>query len=162
MSFAQAWQQASINQDGDSNNPPEPGLYDVAIIDTKAFVSKAGNEVLVIEMRVVAGPAEGYEWADVRGFGSEGQVKAAKSMCARLGVNVDAIGSLNDLAIELKRFEGLYYQVEVVQNGEYRNTYIQQQITPGQPGTANLPQSDVPNDTSDFDPPAGSGDDPGW
>lgn len=135
MTFdAQAWQQAST--DREDTEAPDPGLYDVALDDAKAFTSKAGNAVIVVEFRVVAGQNMGHRWSDVRGLQSEGAVKAAKAMCSRLGIRVDEVTSLDDIDTALKTLKGRYFEVEVVQNGEYRNSYVQ--------GPATSSSSDIP------------------
>lgn len=144
MSFDQAWAAAGDvdDQQTDNTDPPEPGVYDVALTDFRAFESKQGNEVLVVDWQVIAGPLKDYAWTQLGGFKTEGSAKAAKSMCARLGVNVAQVTSLAQLDQEGKAQIGGYYQVEIVQNGEWRNLYVQQKLQPGGPGTSDLPDND--------------------
>lgn len=142
MSFpTDVWQSTNIDQD-DNPGAPDPGpdgkaTFDVALDDARAFVSKAGNAVIVLNLRVVGGPLDNYQWGEVRGLKSEGQIKAAKATCARIGVgDLDTVTGIEDLESRLKEHVGTYYEIEVVQNGEYRNVYFQGKSTP----------SDVPND----------------
>lgn len=124
------WQAASIDQQDGSNEAPDPGpsgkaTFDVALDDARAFVSKAGNAVIVLDLRVTGGPMDSYQWSELRGLKTDGQVKAAKATCARLGVDVGAVTGLEDLDALLKERVGNFYEIDVVQNGEYRNVYVQ-------------------------------------
>lgn len=142
-----AWQQADIDNTADSK-APEPGVYETSVQDARAFTSEKGNDVMVVELRVLSGPEEGHTWSEVRGFKNEGSIKAAKSMCARLGVDVASINSLDRLDTALETVIGQYYAIEVKRNGEYLNTYITGRLTSAPP------KSDVPNDG--FEPVAAS------
>jgi hypothetical protein len=95
--------------------------------------------VIVLEMKVVGGPLDTYQWTELRGLKSEGQIKAAKATCSRLGVDVESVFGLEDIDAQLKALVGGYFEIEVVQNGEWRNVYVQ-----GRAGKA--PASDVPSD----------------
>lgn len=128
------WQNASI-EGGDQTEAPDPGVYDVTVTDGKAFVSKAGNPVIVVELQVLGGSSHNHQWAELRGLKTEGQVKAAKAMCARLGVDVDNVFGLADIDAQLKGCVGLYYTVEVKQNGDYRNVYVLGRCETAPPGT---------------------------
>jgi hypothetical protein len=140
MSFdANAWSNTSI--DGGGNEPPAPGTYEVALDDADYFTSKAGRDIIKLTLRVTHGIGDtpGHTWDEIRGLATEGQMKAAKATCARLGIDVDAVQSADDLKAELQACIGRYYTVEVKQNGQYRNTYINDRITGG-------PVSDIPSD----------------
>lgn len=126
------WQDADPDAGFENSEPPDPGLYEVSVQDARAFESKAGDDILVVEFRVITGPLTGHTWGVVNTFKSEGAVKVAKGMCSRLGVDVDGIGSLDELDTAVKAVLGNYYAVEVKQNGQYRNTYVE------------APLSDVP------------------
>lgn len=134
------WQSTSIDQN-DETEAPEPGAYDVTVTDARAFVSKAGNAVIVIDFQVLGGQSHGHQWTELRGLKTEGQIKAAKATCARLGVDVDTVFGLEDIDAQLKGCIGLYYTVEVKQNGEWRNVYVQGRCdTP--PPTTDVPAGD--------------------
>lgn len=144
----QAWQSAEINEDGERTSPPPPGDYEVTITDARAFTSKANNSVLIVDMKVLGGEQTGHEWSEMRGFGSDGAIKAAKAMCSRMGIDVATIASLDELDTAVKDTIGFYYAVRVVQNGDYRNTYVNDRVT-------GVPSTDVPVvDTRDFKPAA--------
>jgi hypothetical protein len=143
MTFpAQAWHNASI--ESDNNEAPDPGpegrmTLDVALTDGRAFVSKSGNPVIVLGFKVVGGGQhEGHEWDELRGMKTDGQIKAAKATCAKLGVDVATVVSFEEIEQQLKGCVGTYYEIEVVQNGEWRNVYVQ--------GRGGRTASDVPND----------------
>lgn len=122
MSFDESWGHASVDNDG--GEAPEPGIYDVAIDDAKAFTSRAGKDVLIFELRVVTGPAMGHQWTEMRGFDTAPQTKAAKSMCHQLDVPVDEVESLEGLDQQVKGLIGRYFEVDIVQNGQWRNCYV--------------------------------------
>jgi hypothetical protein len=134
------WQKTSIDQD--ASEAPEPGTYDVVVTDGRAFTSKAGNPVIVIGFEVLGGPYNGHQWDELRGLKTEGQIKAAKATCARLGVDVDNVFSLEDIEQQLKGCVGNYYTIDVKQNGDYLNTYVQGRCeTP--PPASDIPTTDV-------------------
>lgn len=140
-----AWQQADINTE-DRSGAPDPGTYTIALEDARAFESKAGNSVIVLDVKVVGGDLDGYSWGEVRGLESEGQIKAAKATCSRIGVDVEQVTSLEEIDALLKQHVGSFYDVNVVQNGAYRNVYFNGRVT------SFAAESDVPVDTSDFEP----------
>lgn len=142
---AGTWAAADPDAPLESKDPPDPGVYDVVIADARAFQSKAGKDTLIVEWNITAGPQTGYQWPDIYGFKSEGQTKAAKGLCSRIGVDVEGIAGLGDLDAAVKTRVGEYFTVEVRQNGDYRNTYVQ---ASSQPALV----SDVPNDA--FQPAA--------
>ena len=140
MTFdAQKWSDADPSADFEQKDPPPPGLYDVSVENARAFTSKQDKDFLVIELRAVSGRLEGHEWSVLFGFETEGAIKFAKGACERLGVDVAAVASLDELDTAVKGVVGEYLEVEVKQNGEYLNTYIQQRVTPGEPGTSDIP-----------------------
>lgn len=139
----QQWSSTTV----DSNNTsdaPEPGTYEVLLQDAKAFTSKAGEDYVALELKVATGEHAGHEWTELRSFRNEGAVKATKATVARLGMNVDEIATLDEFDSQLKQLVGTWYTVDVVQKGEYRNTYINGKVN-NEPVTP-----DVPADTSDF------------
>lgn len=147
---ASVWQTADPDAPLDSNDPPEPGEYTVVIAGARAFQSSKGNDIVIVEWNITNGPLTAYQWPDIYSFKNEGSVKAAKGMCARIGVDVEAIGSLEDLDARLHQRIGEYFTVEVKQNGQFRNTYVT-----GRPVGA---LSDIPNDGA-FEPVPANDDD---
>lgn len=129
MFDADAWKKTSLEQDNTNDGPPQPGEYEIEITSGKFFTSKAGNDVITLGMRVTRGDDAGYEWTELRGMASQGQMKAAKATCSRLGIDVDDIKSGDALDQALKACVGRYYSVRVVQNGDYRNVYINERVT---------------------------------
>lgn len=123
MSFADQWGAATVN-DSDRTEPPEPGLYEVALDDARAFTAQSGNPWFVVELRVVTGDQTGHKWSILADLAKEGGIKAAKSMSAKLGVDVSEIASIEDLDRLAKVHVGSYYTVDVVQKGDFRNTYV--------------------------------------
>jgi hypothetical protein len=141
MSFGDQWAVATVN-DSDRTDPPEPGTYETALTDARAFTAKtSGVDWFVIELRVLAGPQQDHTWSVLANLNKEGGVVAAKSMSAKLGVAIDDVHSLDDLDRLVKVHIGNYYSVDVVQNGEWRNTFIRERIA-----GATMPLSDVPSD----------------
>jgi hypothetical protein len=129
VSFSETWEKATV--DGTENtSPPPEGEYEVALISASAFTSKKGTEIVKRELRVVSPQQQGHEWTEIRSFGTQGAANAAKATCFRLGVDVDAVSSLEELDVELKALGGRYYEAKVVRNGEYLNTYIEGDATP--------------------------------
>lgn len=138
MSFDEHWE--SANADGPTNNePPEAGTYCVALIDGDAFVSKAGEDFAKLGFRDTA---SGHEWDVLLGFGSQGAANVAKGTCAAIGVSVDEVETLEDLASALKEHVGKFYDVTVKQNGDYRNTYIDGEAT-GTDVPAEMPEPEA-------------------
>jgi hypothetical protein len=146
MGFNDTWENATAKGGGD-NQPPEPGLYEAALTDTDAFVSKAGDEWVKLTLRRVT---DNHEWDVMLGFKSQKQANVTKGTLARIGVAVDEVASFDDFKSALKAVEGRYYEVEVKQNGDFVNTYINEQVD-GEP--------EVPADTADMQPAAAGGSD---
>jgi hypothetical protein len=128
MSFDDTWASATVEDQPDRTQPPEPGLYTVAIQDAKAITSEAGEDWVIIELEGIDGAAPNTEWSVLQGFKSPQQAGFTKRVCRDLGVDIDAVGSLDELDTALKPIVGRYFTVQVKQNGEYRNTYFQGQV----------------------------------
>lgn len=139
VGFNDTWPNATADGNSDDTTPPEPGLYEAALIVAKAFVSNAGDDWVKLEFRDVA---SGYDWAVLLGFKSQKQANVTKAACAKVGVNVEDVDSLEELSSALGCFEGRFFEVEVKQNGEFRNTYI----------NGECETSEIPADTSGMQP----------
>jgi hypothetical protein len=144
------WNDTNVDSKSEA---PEPGTYEVLLIDARAFTSKAGDDYVILELRVATGPSAGHEWSELRSFRDEKAVKATKATVSRLGMDVDGIATLDEFDHQLKQLIGNWYTVDIKQNGEYRNCYFNGKVTA-------MPATDVPADTSDFAPAhAGPADD---
>ncbi len=139
MSFAEAW--TSATTDTERSEAPEPGVYEVTLEDARAWTAQSGTDWFAVDLHVIAGASTGHQWSVLANLSKEGGVKAAKSMSAKLGVAIDEVSGLADLDRLLKVQVGNYYEVDVVQRGDFRNTYIRDRITGEQPA-----ESDVPSD----------------
>jgi hypothetical protein len=128
-SFDDTWATATVEDQPDRTQPPEPGLYTVAITDAKAITSQAGDDWVIIELQGIDGAAAEHNWSVLQGFKSPQQAGFTKRVCRDLGVDIDAVGSLDELDSALKPIAGRYFTVQVKQNGEYRNTYFQGQVS---------------------------------
>lgn len=128
------------NQSQESGQPPEPGLYEVELHEIKAFTSKAGADYVIAEFQVFTGPLKGHQWTVFQGFKSQEQTNVTFGFCAAIGIDPKQATSLDELEAMLKRFEGAYYVVEVVENGSFLNTYVRDRIK------EQAPTSDVPSD----------------
>ena len=142
MSFQEQWGSATVN-DSDKSSPPEPGTYEVALDDARAFTAKSGTDWFVVAFRVVTGQGIGHQWSVLANLAKDGGVAAAKSMSAKLGVPIDEVNCLEDLDRLAKLQVGGYYAVDVVQKGDFRNTYIRERVT-GETPASDVPASDVP------------------
>lgn len=130
----QAWESAEVD---DRAPAPDPGVYEVVVEDVQAFTSNSGNDIVVIGFKIATGPQAGYEWSELRGFKNEGSIKATKATCARLGVDVGSVTNLTELDAALKAAAvGNWYSIEVKQNGEYRNVYVNSKV---EAGTTDVP-----------------------
>lgn len=158
-----AWNAASEDGNFEPSEAPPDGLYEIMVTDFKAFESKAGKAIVVVELRAVGGAANGHEWAIVSGFGSPGAIGVTKSTCSRLGVDVahPSITGAPDPAAALAALDaagkaaavGQWFSVKVERKDDYTNTYIDSKLSPPaamQPA----PVSDVNSDTSGFQHPA--------
>lgn len=125
MTFEQQWANASADENPPSNmDPPGEGAFQVALTAAKALVSKKGNEVVILELRAVGPPSDGYEWTHFLRFEPQGVANIAKRTCHLIGVAVDAVESLDDLNEALQEHVGNYYDIEVKRNGDYLNVYF--------------------------------------
>lgn len=140
--FSDTWSATTVS-DNEQTEPPEPGTYEIALDDARAFTAKSGKDWFVVELRIVTGENMGHQWSVLADLTKDGGVKAAKSMSAKLGVPIDEIGSLDDLDRLAKQHVGSYYEVDVVQRGDFRNTYFRGPITGEQMSTSDVP-ADVP------------------
>lgn len=126
MTFADTWGTARVN-DGNTDNqgPPPEDDYDVVLIDAGAFVARSsGNEVAKFVLRVVSPNQSGWEWTELVNFKNQQAANFAKTTCARVGIDVSQVTTLEHLNMELKALIGNYYAVSVKRNGEYLNGYI--------------------------------------
>lgn len=142
----QQWNTTTV--DNGNSQAPEPGTYEVLLQDARAFTSRAGDDYVALDLKVATGAEAGHEWTELRSFKNDNAVKATKATVARLGVtDIDEIASLDEFDAKLKHLIGTWYAVDVKQNGEYRNVYFNGVVS-------NTPAmtSDVPADTSDFQP----------
>lgn len=148
-----AWQDAKVS-DGSGDPPPEPGTYWATVETAEVFTSNAGEDFIRMAYRIRGGPDDGYSWSMLGGsFGSEGAVSAAKTHCARLGIDVAAIGSQEELDQALRECVGRTYEINVKQNGEYRNVYVNSDVTD------DIGVSDIPAPDPDPEPAATGTDD---
>jgi hypothetical protein len=137
MSFADTWAAAKVN-DSEKSDPPDVGMYEVAIEDARAFTAQSGKDWFVVDFKVLSGASAGHTWSVLANLGTDGGVNAAKSMSAKLGVPVDQVSGLESLDSLVKQSVGGYFMVEVVQKGDFRNTYIRERMNAGQPAVANV------------------------
>lgn len=139
MNFAALYQNANPDAvGGGDNDPPEPGRYQVALIDAGAAISKRDKPYQKMAWRRVE---DNYEWTVIHGFNSEGAANLAKREAREIGVNVDDITCLEELDAALKERVGGFFIVDVQKNGDFVNTYVTGRLT-----------GDVPIDTSDMQP----------
>lgn len=147
MSFAARWADADPDAAGAENNPPEAGVYDVVLIEADAFTSKAGDDYVKLRWQRVDDPT--WEWDQLQGFRTQAAASFAKREVRELGVDVDVIGSLDELRGAISTHIGSYYTVEVEQRGEYRDTYIRGSTRPDlaaapPPAAAETEPDDIP------------------
>lgn len=145
--FADTWGSANPDAAGNDNEAPL-GDHTVALTAARAYMSKKKNEPWVsLTLKVVVprnGIEAGYEWDELFGFRSQKQANVTKKTVRDLGVDVDNVGgSITDLHDALQVQLGKYYEVEVVQSGDWRNTYIKGEAL-GSDIPTDAPQADVP------------------
>ncbi len=139
----QAWNQTDPDSGFENNDPPTPGTYTVMLNDGRAFTSKKGDDFVSLNWKIVAGDQADYTWDALYNFKNEGAFKATKAVCQRIGIDVDSIASLEDLSQKIVEKTGKWFEVEVKQNGEWRNTYVN--------GAAQqTARTDAPAETSEF------------
>lgn len=123
MTFDETWEEATVNE-GDGfqpMSPPAPGVYDAVVTAGKTFTShKTGRDYMVVTFESSAGDA----WEVYFSFGSVRAAALAKAQAALLGVDTERVNTLLELGDALYGRVGNSVTVEVVQNGEYRNTYV--------------------------------------
>lgn len=155
MGFNDTWGQVDPNAvGGDDSQPPEAGTYTVVLKDADAFTSKKGEDWQKLEFGLLD---RDHDWTVLFGFKSQAAANFAANQAREVGVDVSGIRSMEELAAALKQHVGTYYEVEVEQNGEYRNTYIRGRSTseplnslgaqapaPPTPVAAGAASSDVP------------------
>lgn len=155
MGFNDTWHDADPDAvGGEKTEPPEAGLYTIALMDGSAFTSKRGDDWMRVSYEDVA---TRHGWDVLFGFGSQAAANMAKNQARELGVDLSQATSLEALEAQLRQLAGNYYDVEVVQNGEYRNTYVRGRAGGGmdtpadtsglaqqQPVAAGAPGSDMP------------------
>jgi hypothetical protein len=153
MTFTDVWTNADPDaQQGDKPEPPIEGMYECALVDADAFTAKTSGQATVkMTWRVVSAQQRDHEWTEILQFHkSQGQANFSKGQIKALGIDVDAITALEQLADALHSKAGGYFTLETKQNGNYRNTYIQ--------GPSGGVQSDIPVDVPDV-PAETTGDD---
>ena len=146
MSFTETWQSASTNDE--RPEAPDPGNYDVRLEDAKALLSKKDEAWVILSWRVMSLRNKDHQWDELFGFRSQKAASITKKTIGLLGVDVDAVSSLDEIDSALKGLIGRMYEVEVKQSGQYRNTYVlgpaaeqpPAQATPG--GDPTTPESD--------------------
>jgi hypothetical protein len=128
---AGVWDKAEA---GGDNQPPGVGTFEVAVDELKAFTSKQGNDIVVVNVRDLQ---SGSMWSVLGSFKSPGAVGMTKELCSSLGADVSEVGSLEELNERLQAAVGGFFKVEVERNGEFWNTYFRHRI-----------ESDVPAEVS--------------
>lgn len=146
MNFGALYQNADPDAvGGGDNEPPEPGRYQVALIDAGAAISKREKPYQKMTWRRLE---DEYEWTVIHGFSSEGAANVAKREAREIGVNVDEVTSLEELDAGLKEQVGGFFLVDVQKNGDFVNTYVTGRLT-----------GDVPMEAPEPVAVGGSGDD---
>jgi len=122
VSFDEMWRNADPDAvGGDDSNPPEPGVYVATLVDASAFFSRAGEAFQKMRWSCVETP---HEWTVLSGFKTQGAANFAKNQARSVGVNVEAVASMEQLSAALEAQKGGWFEVEVVRNGDYINTYV--------------------------------------
>jgi hypothetical protein len=130
---AGTWETAEAG--GGGNHPPREGDFELAIDGARAFTSKNGKDIVVIDVRDVV---SGATWGVLGSFASPGAVGMTKELCESLDVDVSAVQSLDELDTRLKEAVGRFYAAEVKLNSDFWNTYFNRRI-----------ESDVPAEVSE-------------
>lgn len=136
MSFEQIWAQAdpdAVSQSGDNLEPPEDGVHVVCLVDADAFVSKNDRPFVKLQFQRTD---DDYQWAVLLGFKSQQQANMTKRQVRNLGVDVEQVTDLGELAAAVKAHVGEFYAVTVSTSGQFRNTYVD--------GHYRQPAGDVP------------------
>jgi hypothetical protein len=146
----QTWQNAKVM--GGDEPPPEPGTYYATVEDATVFTSSAGEDYIRMGYRIVGGADDGYTWSMLGGsFNNETATAIAKTHCARLGIDVNQVNALEELDESLKACVGRSYEITVKDNGEFRNVYVNRDVSD------EVGESDIP--TPEMEPaPVGADD----
>lgn len=136
--FTQIW--ASADSSASEGPPPEDTYDPCALLDADVFTSKKGERWFKATWRVLDGEHKGHEWDDLGGFKTPKQAGFTKDKIAALGVDVDSITDEDALKDALGAVIGGYYELRIVQNGEFRNTYVEGR------SRSDEGSSDIPND----------------
>lgn len=143
--FDGTWAEAST--DGNNDDAPPDGTHDVALVDARAFTSKAGDDFAALEFQTID---KQHQWTLLGGFKTTQAAGFTKAACMKVGVDVDSVHSLEELDTALKAVVGGFFEVEVKRNGDFTNTYVNDGIQ-----AQNVP--DLPADTKDLQPAAAGG-----
>lgn len=126
-SFDQAWADADPDKVGtDNGEPPAPGTYTATLAVAEAFTSKKDEAWVKFVWRLLD---QTDEWSVLYGFRSQAAANVAKNQIREVGVDVDNVAGLDGLDAALKQVVGGYFDIEVVQSGEFLNTYVRGKAT---------------------------------
>lgn len=143
MTFTDFFNADPDAQQSDDFDPPPDGTYTVALVDTFAGTSKAGNHGVMLTWKVVDVAHNDHQWKVWLGTKSPDQASITKRSVRDLGVDVDQIDPADGwdgVDLRLVEVRGRYFQVTVKTNGKFRNTYVD--------GPAEGVQTDLPAATS--------------
>lgn len=154
--FTSYWPTADPDAMGSSNTtPPGIGEFGCILQDARAFTSRKGDDYVAFTLTEVQSQ---HTWDVLHGFSSQGQANMTKNQAREVGVDIAATTSIEVLDAQLKACIGGYFKVEVVQSGDFLNTYIRGRVNVGgeQAAPAVVPPAQPP-----AQPPAGTGFAPG-
>jgi hypothetical protein len=157
----QEWENTPVDEAGE---PPEPGTYTVVLDNARAFTSEKGDDYVAFTLRVAVGELADHTWDVLLSFKSPAATKVAKTACARIGMDLMSVASLQELDARLKTRVGEWLEVAVVEsrNPEYPrpSTFING-VAAQQSGQGFQARTDEPvhpaqnlSDASDFQQPA--------
>lgn len=137
----------------DDDTPPPVGKYQAVLESARGFVSKKGNEILALDWKVASGDLTGKEWTVIQGM-SPKQRTPVRILLENLGADLTAIEAaiekgeepVEAIGTALKQLAGTYYDVDVVQNGQYVNTNVTGTHVPA----SSQARSDVGDNPADF------------
>lgn len=141
--FAQTWANADADAVGKHEDtvPPEPGSYfGVTLIGASAWVKEATDQAWM-RLRWKLNDGTDHEWDVLYGFKNHAQANVAKNTARTLGIDIDKVAGIEALDVALDLECGKYFDVNVVQNGEYRNTYVE-----GPAKASSVPVGDLPSE----------------
>lgn len=150
MSFAQRWQRAGEDQE---EWDPDDGAYAVTIAEARAFEARDGREFTKVVLRVDDGPHAGKRFADFNGLDHEVGARVARRNLSVYGLDVDAVGDFDDLAVMIGEVVGNRAEVTATHSGDFLNVTA----LVGFPRNGGPP--DVPPDTAGLKPAPTSDDD---